>query len=109
MESHQLSEITLEYRRECGSSDTVQSLCHPDEDEILNNKAVNEDINDITIMNGFSLAAEIMKGSGLLGSFEKGPLRYTHLLQTKAEPKNEEIVRGRTVWKKKLPTTLFST
>ncbi|EXB65585.1 Myristoyl-acyl carrier protein thioesterase [Morus notabilis] len=108
LESHQLSEITLEYRRECGSSDIVQSLCQPDEDEILNN-GVSQDINDITILNGFSLATEIMKGNGLLGSFEKRPLRYTHLLQTKEESKNEEIVRGRTVWKKKIPTMLFST
>ncbi|XP_022862840.1 palmitoyl-acyl carrier protein thioesterase, chloroplastic-like [Olea europaea var. sylvestris] len=29
LENHQLSSITLEYRRECGSSDVVQSLCEP--------------------------------------------------------------------------------
>ncbi|XP_015895576.3 palmitoyl-acyl carrier protein thioesterase, chloroplastic isoform X2 [Ziziphus jujuba] len=106
LESHQLSGIILEYRRECGSSDTVQSLCQPDEDGILNNGVSQE--NDISLLNGFSLAKEIIEGGGLLGSFEKGPLRYTHLLQTKAEPKSEEIVRGRTTWKKKLPTVPFS-
>ena len=107
LESHQLSEIILEYRRECGSSDVVQSLCQPDEDGILKN-GLNQDLTDINIMNGFSLATEIIKGNGLLGSFEKGPMRYTHLLRAKGEPKNEEIVRGRTVWKQKLPTMLFS-
>lgn len=60
------------------------------------------------LLNGFSLAKEILEGRGLLGSFEKGPLRYTHLLQTKAETKSKEIVRGRTTWKKKLHTIPFS-
>ncbi|PON38388.1 Acyl-ACP thioesterase [Trema orientale] len=108
-ESHQLSEITLEYRRECGSSDIVQSLCQPDEDWGILSNGVNQDISDVTLLNGFSLANEFIKSNGLLGSFEKGTLRYTHLLQIKGEPKNEEIVRGRTTWKKKLPIMPFST
>ncbi|KAK4479908.1 hypothetical protein RD792_015452, partial [Penstemon davidsonii] len=33
LENHQLSDIILEYRRECGSSDVVQSLCEPQEDD----------------------------------------------------------------------------
>ncbi|XP_044491329.1 palmitoyl-acyl carrier protein thioesterase, chloroplastic-like [Mangifera indica] len=96
LETHQLSGIILEYRRECGGSDKVQALCHPDEGGILID-VVKQD-SGITLLNGFSLASEIVDGSGLIGSFEKGPLRYTHLLQTE----NEEIVRGRTSWKKKL-------
>ncbi|RWR81978.1 palmitoyl-acyl carrier protein thioesterase, chloroplastic-like protein [Cinnamomum micranthum f. kanehirae] len=32
LESHQLSSIILEYKRECGSSDIVQSLCDLEED-----------------------------------------------------------------------------
>ncbi|KAJ6910710.1 hypothetical protein NC652_021386 [Populus alba x Populus x berolinensis] len=36
LESHQLSSIILEYRRECGGSNIVQSLCESDEDGILN-------------------------------------------------------------------------
>ncbi|KAH7516446.1 hypothetical protein FEM48_Zijuj10G0136000 [Ziziphus jujuba var. spinosa] len=59
LESHQLSGIILEYRRECGSSDTVQSLCQPDEDGILNNGVSQE--NDISLLNGFSLAKEIIE------------------------------------------------
>ncbi|PNX90489.1 putative palmitoyl-acyl carrier protein thioesterase chloroplastic-like, partial [Trifolium pratense] len=37
LESHQLYGIILEYRRECGSSDIVESLCEPEEDEIVLN------------------------------------------------------------------------
>uniref|UniRef100_A0A9I9CL49 Acyl-[acyl-carrier-protein] hydrolase n=1 Tax=Cucumis melo TaxID=3656 RepID=A0A9I9CL49_CUCME len=107
LESHQLSSIILEYRRECGSSDIVQSLCEPDEDGILRDVEMIED-SEISLLNGFSLASEILKG-GLLGSFDKGTLRYTHLLQIEGEAKNEEIVRGRTTWKKKLTTIPFST
>lgn len=107
LESHQLSGITLEYRRECGSSDIVQSLCEPDEDEILK-EGVQQDI-DVVPLNGFSLATEFLEGRGLLSAFDNGPLRYTHLLQIEGEHKNEEIVRGRTKWKIKPSTLPFST
>lgn len=103
LENHQLSSITLEYRRECGSTDMVQSLCEPDED------AIQEDGNDINLLRGFSLTSEIFEGHKLLGPFEKWPFRYTHLLQVKGELKNEEIVRGRTTWKKKPPMLPFPT
>ncbi|XP_044490355.1 palmitoyl-acyl carrier protein thioesterase, chloroplastic-like [Mangifera indica] len=99
----ELSGIILEYRRECGGSDKVQALCQPDEDGVLK-EGVKQDTG-ITLLNGFSLASEIINGAGLIGSFEKGSLTYTHLLQTE----NEEIVRGRTTWQKKLPPMLFST
>ncbi|KAF8390071.1 hypothetical protein HHK36_024592 [Tetracentron sinense] len=107
LESHQLSSIILEYRRECGSLDVVQSLCEPDEDGLLVD-AIQEN-NDSNLLSGFSLASDIFEGHGLLGSFEKWPLRYTHLLQGSGEPKNEEIVRGRTTWKRKLSTMPFPT
>ncbi|XP_061974973.1 palmitoyl-acyl carrier protein thioesterase, chloroplastic-like [Populus nigra] len=99
LESHQLSGIILEYRRECGSSNIVQSLCEPDEDGILNSGLKQN--NDMSPLNRFSLASEIMEGNGLLGSLDKVPLRYTHLLQTQGDTENEEIVRGKTTWKKK--------
>ncbi|KAF5442344.1 hypothetical protein F2P56_035013 [Juglans regia] len=108
LESRQLSSIILEYRRECGSSDIVQSLCHPDEDGILKDGLKQN--NDISLLNGFSLASEILEGGGLLGSYEKAPLRYTHLLQTQGERGSGEIVRGRTTWKRKMSTAIpFST
>ncbi|KAL6190377.1 hypothetical protein ACLB2K_036775 [Fragaria x ananassa] len=99
LEAHQLTSIVLEYRRECGSSDIVQSLCQPDEDGVLKDGLQQE--KDTTLVNGFSLAAEILEGNGYLASFGTQPLRYTHLLQVDGESQNEEIVRGRTTWKKK--------
>ncbi|XP_058091800.1 palmitoyl-acyl carrier protein thioesterase, chloroplastic-like [Magnolia sinica] len=103
LEAHQLSSIILEYRRECGSSDIVQSLCQPDEN------SMQEEGNNINILGGFCLGSEIFNGQGLLGSFDKWPLRYTHLVQIKGGPTDKEIVRGRTKWKKKLSIIPFST
>ncbi|KAL5194819.1 Palmitoyl-acyl carrier protein thioesterase, chloroplastic [Glycine soja] len=105
LEEHQLSGITLEYRRECGSSDIVQSLCEPEEDEILH--GVVEPDYCTNLLNG--LSSDIINGSGVLTCLEKRPLRYTHLLQTKGEKQNDEIVRGRTTWKRKISTMPFST
>ncbi|XP_054808813.1 palmitoyl-acyl carrier protein thioesterase, chloroplastic-like isoform X2 [Prosopis cineraria] len=104
LESYQLSGITLEYRRECGSSDTVQSLCDLEEDEILHD-VEKQDYNS----NLFSLASEIIKEGGLLGCLEQRPIRFTHLLQAKGQKQDQEIVRGRTTWKRKLPSMPFST
>ncbi|XP_062109998.1 palmitoyl-acyl carrier protein thioesterase, chloroplastic-like isoform X2 [Humulus lupulus] len=79
LESHQLSEITLEYRRECGSSDIVHSLNQPDEDGGLLNNGMNQDNDHINLLN--TLATEFIKNNGLMRSFEIGPLKYTHFLQ----------------------------
>ncbi|MQM09827.1 hypothetical protein Taro_042707 [Colocasia esculenta] len=102
LENHQLCGITLEYRKECGSSDVVQSLCDPDEDSILEEESIN-------LIRGLSLAPEIIEGNGLLLSFDRWPLWYTHLLQIKGDQKNEEIVRGRTTWKRRLPLPFCAT
>ncbi|XP_030529146.1 palmitoyl-acyl carrier protein thioesterase, chloroplastic-like [Rhodamnia argentea] len=108
LEAHQLSSIILDYRRECGGSDTVQSLCEPDADGIRQS-GVQHDSSQVNLINGFSLASEIFQGSGLLGSFGKTmmPLKYTHLLQINGESESEEIVRGRTTWKKKITSMPF--
>lgn len=94
-----MTSIILEYRRECGSSDIVQSLCQPDEDGILKD-GLKQD-KETSLVNGFSLAAEILEGNGFLASFGNQKLRYTHLLKIDGESQNDEIVRGRTTWKKK--------
>ncbi|KDP35002.1 hypothetical protein JCGZ_09290 [Jatropha curcas] len=104
-ENHQLSGITLEYKRECGSSDIVESLCEPDEEEGIINTGLKQN-NDKSLFNGFSLPSEIMEGNGFLSSLEKTPLKYTHLLVAKGKTQSEEIVRGKTIWKKKLLTTM---
>lgn len=37
----------------------------------------------------------------MLEALKQKPFSYTHLLQTKGEKKNEEIVRGKTMWREK--------
>ncbi|PKI59799.1 hypothetical protein CRG98_019805 [Punica granatum] len=108
LESHLLSSIILEYRRECGSSDIVQSLSEPDDEGIILQEGIECD-SHINFLNGLSLASEILEGSGLLGSFSKAPLRFTHLLQIDGrDSRKEEIARGRTTWKKKFSSMPFS-
>ncbi|KAM0828292.1 hypothetical protein ACQ4PT_067644 [Festuca glaucescens] len=41
LQHHQLRSIILEYRKECGSSDVVQSICQPDEGSISPGENVN--------------------------------------------------------------------
>ncbi|GMI99725.1 hypothetical protein HRI_003641800 [Hibiscus trionum] len=86
LECNKLSSIILEYRRECGGSDLVQSLCQPDEDEILFTNGV--------------VQQNLLKNNVL--GMDTMTYGYTHLLQTKGGTKNEEIVRGRTRWKPKI-------
>ncbi|KAI5677322.1 hypothetical protein M9H77_08272 [Catharanthus roseus] len=101
LENHQLSDIVLEYRRECSSSDVVQSLSEPHQVGILESELRNNN-NNISLLNGFSLSNGIIEGNGILQSLNPAePSSYTHLLQTKGNTKNEEIVRGRTIWKRK--------
>lgn len=95
LQQNQLSSITLEYRKECGSSDVVQSICQPDEDSIPPQE-------NVSMVIGPSLSPEIISGHhSLAGALQQSPMKYTHLLQLKAGDKYEEIVRGRTTWKKK--------
>ncbi|XP_066344819.1 palmitoyl-acyl carrier protein thioesterase, chloroplastic-like [Miscanthus floridulus] len=98
LQQNQLSSITLEYRKECGSSDVVQSICQPDEDSIPPQE-------NVSMVIGPSLSPEIISGHhSLAGALQQSPMKYTHLLQLKAGDKYEEIVRGRTTWKKKTYT-----
>ncbi|WMV28303.1 hypothetical protein MTR67_021688 [Solanum verrucosum] len=110
LESYQLSSIVLEYRRECGSTDIVQSLCEPDE-EVLFDDVVDVDQHKrrISVLHGFSLASGLLEANGLLESFSQRPFSYTHLLKIKEQIKNEEIVRGRTTWKRKISSIPFPT
>lgn len=107
LENHQLSEITLEYRRECGSSDVVKSLCQPQDDGLL--QTGSQHYSNHSGLNGHTslLSTEILEGNGLLGSLNQAHFSYTHLLQVEGQPKNEEIVRGKTTWKKKLSALPF--
>ncbi|GAA0186296.1 hypothetical protein Leryth_018941 [Lithospermum erythrorhizon] len=107
LENHQLASIILEYRRECGSSDLVQSLCEPNEGVT---KIEHHDSTKISsLLNGFSLAPGAPESHGLLELLHPGPVSYTHLLKIKGQTKNEEIVRGRTTWKRKIVSIPFPT
>ncbi|XP_027152458.1 palmitoyl-acyl carrier protein thioesterase, chloroplastic-like [Coffea eugenioides] len=99
-ENHQLSGIILEYRRECGSSDVVQSLCEPNEGGLIAD-GIQQD-NNIRLLSGFSRSSGVIEGNGLLQSLNPGPSSHTHLLQAKGESRNEEILRGKTTWKRKI-------
>ncbi|KAJ6324393.1 hypothetical protein OIU76_011654 [Salix suchowensis] len=70
-----------------------------DEDGILNSGLKQN--SDMGPLDRFSLTSEIVEGNGLLGSLDNVPLRYTLLLQAQGDTRNEEIVRGKAVWKKK--------
>lgn len=97
--------MILEYRRECGSSDIVQSLCEPHEVGITENGVHKKSDNNISLLNGYSQwASETLEGNGLLRCFDEVQLWYTHLLQAK----REEIARGRTSWKRKHSTSRIS-
>uniref|UniRef100_A0A453DFF5 Acyl-[acyl-carrier-protein] hydrolase n=1 Tax=Aegilops tauschii subsp. strangulata TaxID=200361 RepID=A0A453DFF5_AEGTS len=96
LQHHQLSSIILEYRKECGSSDVVQSICQPDEYSVSPSE-------NVSMVRGPSLLPEVINGHhSLAGALQQWPTKYTHLLQLKAGEGYEEIVRGRTTWKKKL-------
>ncbi|KAM7279103.1 hypothetical protein ACFE04_006237 [Oxalis oulophora] len=87
LEECQLSSITLEFRRECGISETIQSLCQPDK---------NDGASEIKFKK--------YEGGNILNGYlpylleDNHHRSFTHLLQTEGHTKIEEIVRGRTTW-----------
>ncbi|KAL9372393.1 hypothetical protein Peur_034637 [Populus x canadensis] len=92
LENYQLTRMTLEYRRECSSSDVVESLCKPEEESF------EERHQDRNVDNGDSLASVLFQD----GNHSKSFKAYTHLLQITGDKESEEIVRGRTIWRRKL-------
>ncbi|KAK9052237.1 hypothetical protein SSX86_028865 [Deinandra increscens subsp. villosa] len=97
LENYQLSNIVLEYRKECGSSDVVQSLCEPEELGIIQDGV--QGGTDVNYINGCSIG---IGGGGLLNCLmNEGTIRFTHGLQVKEGSKCQEIVRGKTTWKKR--------
>ncbi|GFP84703.1 palmitoyl-acyl carrier protein thioesterase chloroplastic [Phtheirospermum japonicum] len=88
LENHRLSDISLEYRRECGRSDVLQSLCKLQENGIPQTETQKH----------FHIALNGNQGL---------PFSYHHLLRIKGDPKNGEIVRGKTTWKNKLTSLSF--
>ncbi|KAL9334919.1 hypothetical protein Peur_072100 [Populus x canadensis] len=92
LENYQLTRMTPEYRRECSSSDVVESLCKPEEEKF------EERHQDRNVDNGDSLASALFQD----GNHSKSFKAYTHLLQITGDKESQEIVRGRTIWRRKL-------
>ncbi|CAK7349654.1 unnamed protein product [Dovyalis caffra] len=94
LKNYQLTRITLEYRRECRSSDVVQSLCEPEEESYEERHHESSNVDKAN-----SLASALFQDC----NHNKSLQTYTHLLQiTGDKEESEEIVRGRTMWKRKL-------
>ncbi|XP_071696344.1 palmitoyl-acyl carrier protein thioesterase, chloroplastic-like [Rutidosis leptorrhynchoides] len=102
LENYHLSNIILEYRRECRSSDVVESLCEPEKVGIIKDGI--QETKNVNFIDRCSIGA-----GGLLNCLiNEGTIRFTHLLQVKDELKCQEIVRGKTTWKKRINLHPFS-
>ncbi|KAL2643103.1 hypothetical protein R1flu_010690 [Riccia fluitans] len=92
-EGHELTKMTLEYRRECNQSDVVQSMTSPESPSSSLSGSPPE--TEFSYSPGtFALTPEITNSAASIG-----PLQYTHLLRLQHD--GSEIVRGRTVWRLK--------
>jgi hypothetical protein len=114
-ESHELETLVLEYRRECGQSEVVQSLASTESSSCSSSStawAEAEESNNGCAVNSKEEATAPFCLDGSLSSSELqeisnsadqiGPLQFTHLLRLQVD--GVEIVRGSTLWRlKKLP------
>lgn len=101
LDGHELASMTLEYRRECGQSDTVQSMTSPDPSTSDSECAGRLETNGASKSRIVSYAAgtltmtpEVSKENSSVG-----PLQFVHLLRMQMD--GAEIVRGRTHWRLK--------
>ncbi|BBN02782.1 hypothetical protein MPTK1_2g18080 [Marchantia polymorpha subsp. ruderalis] len=108
-ETHELSTVTLEYRRECQLEDIVESLTnstavvgnmHPYQENRVQSC---HHIDGTAIPSGSNKTSQIIPNSSdreqqqQQGSeLQSSTLQYTHLLRKQSN--SDEIVRGRTVW-----------
>jgi hypothetical protein len=114
-EGHELETLVLEYRRECGQSEVVQSLASTESSSSSSSTAwaEAEESNNGRTINGKEEATAPLCLDGSLSSSSElqeisnsadqiGPLQFTHLLRLQVD--GVEIVRGSTLWRlKKLP------
>jgi len=83
IDSHELQSITLDYRRECGQYDVVDSLTGV---EMIQGGA--ETVPELKATNGSAITKEAKQ-------------QFLHLLRLSTD--GLEINRGRTEWRKKAP------
>lgn len=99
LEGHELASMTLEYRRECGQSDTVQSMTSPEpsssdseSDEYLETKGVSTSPTFSNAATAVTMTPDVTNVTASVG-----PLQFNHLLRMQVD--GAEIVRGRTYWR----------
>jgi len=118
-EGHELETLVLEYRRECGQSEVVQSLASTESSSSSSSSSsytawaeAEESNNGCTVNSKEEATAPLCLDGSLSSSSELqeisnsadqiGPLQFTHLLRLQVD--GVEIVRGSTLWRlKKLP------
>ncbi|KAL2643104.1 hypothetical protein R1flu_010691 [Riccia fluitans] len=94
LDSHELTNMTVEYRRECNKSDVVQSMTSPESPSSSLNFS-SPDTQFCHSLGTLALTPEIANSAATVA----GTLQYTHLLRLQVD--GSEIVRGRTVWRLK--------
>lgn len=106
LDNYELVSMNLEYRRECGQSDVVQSMASLEpstsgslESNGMTNRARNGASN--RAMHTFSHAAELptITSQIKIADASVGFLQFVHLLRMESD--GAEIVRGRTCWRPK--------
>jgi hypothetical protein len=105
--AHELTSMTLEYRRECTPSDIVQSLSCPDPPLPITNSLKQSHDNGSALLGNGALDGSpgaVSCSSGALKSATLSPptvtsVHYTHLLRMQSD--GTEILRGRTSWRLK--------
>lgn len=92
MEAHELTNITLEYRRECCSKEIVDSLMAPTEEDVRG-KCVGDE------QHMYRLLASGPPCHSIALNMNK-PRDFTHLLRMQGE--QHDILRGQTMWRIKM-------
>ncbi|CAM6074583.1 unnamed protein product [Sphagnum tenellum] len=94
-ENYELSSMTLKYRRECGQSDVLQSMCSPTSCTAELEKEAEVEVNG----SGCSYTAGSQTSIPDLAKCVPPHLQFTHLLRLQVD--GAEILRGKTQWRLK--------
>ncbi|CAM6099756.1 unnamed protein product [Calypogeia fissa] len=101
-DSHELSSMTVEYRRECKEADVAESLTDREQlDHPTTNSAGSPPLqNPSAPSNGSTNGnGHVLSSNGKAPSSVRDDINFIHLLRM--ESKGDEIVRGRTLWQRR--------
>lgn len=96
LETQEIRCLTLEYRRECGQTDLVDSLTSPEQ---VKSAGRQPDISETSVANREFPYLSGSKASMTLQRNFEPEQQFVHLLKMQAD--GAEIVRGRTTWRPK--------